>query len=267
MYELINSYKNDLVALRETGDYSKYVVKIINDIDENQINRYRLGAALFNHLNIEKDYIIVSIILNEQLKSGESQPNNWDHEILYMYFYFISRFSILEDIWKYAELKFSDWDSDTGFDTEFFLTYGKDKLMLYLSNIAHPLKERLIDRINSFEDSDAQSYEINKISFFGFKLPIENELHACQTLQERELFKLKFSKYKDNLDLTNFRKAYDYVNYAKYTLDNKEIKIALTKFIDNHPTDSSTKQYIKELKQIVEQESNPNSDGWDLIKK
>lgn len=251
MEELINKYISELNTLRITEDYSKYNIKIESNEDINQINRYRIGVGLFNNLNTKADYQIVKHLLSEQISCMKLNPGNFDHEIIYMYFYFISEFKNIEDIWDYAHLKFSgDMDSDIGFDTEFFLVYGKENLKTYLNSSNHKLRDKVYSKIfsdeNYFSDNSAEEYKINIISFFGFKRPIANPLHFCKILNEKECFLNEFKNYKNQLDLTNFRNTYDYVNYAKFTEDKSEICEALNKFIEYHPENWITKDYINE---------------------
>jgi hypothetical protein len=248
---LIEKYINELNDLRTRKDFSKYNVKIELNQDVNQINRYRIGVGLFNNLNTESDYQIVKHLFSEQIACMKSNSINFDNEILYMYFYFISEFKNIEDIWDYAELKFSGgMDSDIGFDTEFFLVYGKEDLRNYLKASTHTLKDKIYSIIFenelSYDDTSAEEYKNNKISFFGFKKPITNNLHFCQTLDEKNSFLNELKKWKNEIDLTIFRNAYDYVNYSKYTGDNIQICEALTKFIKNHPDTWITKDFINE---------------------
>ncbi len=245
---LVDKYITELTVLRIKKDFSKYNVKIELNEDINQIHRYRIGVGLFNSLNIESDYQIVKHLFSEQINCMKINPQNFDHEILNMYFFFISEFKIMDDIWDYAELKFAgDMDSDLGFDTEFFLAYGKENIRNYLKSSTHKLKDTIYSKIFShelaYDDNSGRDYRINKISFFGLKKPITDNLHFCSTLNERECFIEEFKKWKQQIDLSNFRTAYDYVNYSKFTEDNNEICEALNKFINNHPDHWMTKDY------------------------
>lgn len=243
--ELIQKYIEKLNKLRANEEeFKNYEFTLSKDKkqDENQKNRFRIGVGLFNDLQIPEDYSIVKRLFEEELKHRNAKTENYDFEVIYMYCYFLSEFGKIEDVWQFAELKFDgSMDADLGFDTGFFLTFGKEELRHYLNKSTHRLKEKIQQKIFSneswFTDENGMEYKENQISYFGLKEPILNPIDFYMFLDEKELFKAELNKWKSKHDLCDILNANAYINYAEYLGDEDEIYKAMNNYKKNSTDD------------------------------
>src|SRR5690349_5078828 len=143
--KIINGYIADLKQLRENeAEFERYTFKLSIDgkRDENQLNRQRIAVGLLNDLNIPEDYKLVKRLIVEEVKHRQAATENYQYDVIYLYYYLLSEFGEIEDIWDFAALKFDGtMDSDSGFETGFFLTYGKENLREFLKSSTHKLKD------------------------------------------------------------------------------------------------------------------------------
>lgn len=221
--------------------------------DENQLNRQRLGVGLLNDLKIPHDYNIVKRLIKEETKHRLSNTENYEYEVIYLYYYLLSQFGVIEDIWDYAELKFDgSMDADSGFETGFFLTYGKENLRCFLQKSTHKLKDKIYNQVFSngevFSDSDGQSYKKQQKAYFGLAKPLKDEPGNYLWIREKNGFEESFKKWKENTDLSNEWNAYEYVRLSKYLGDENEIEKAKINFVNISPKSWSSEIYKRQLR-------------------
>lgn len=257
--QIIQKYLDKLEKLRtDESEFEKYKFELLADKtnDKNCFNRFSIGVGFFNDLQVPDDYKLIKKLFKEEIKYLNAHKKfnfeNFAHEIIYMYSYFLSEFGKIEDIWSFAALKFDgSMDSDSGFETDFFLTYGKENLRKYLASSTHQLTNKIQERIftseSCYSDESGQEYKENQISFFDFKKPINHPIRFYQSLNEKEYFMIEFEKWKEENDLSNSRIAYDYVNFAEYTEIEEEIKKALLNYIKIKPDNWLSDQYRRRL--------------------
>jgi hypothetical protein len=70
-----------------------------------------------------------------------------------------------------TKLKFDGtMDADAGFETRFFVTYGKERLRDYLNGSSHELKEKIEKKIfaheSDYSDKSGRRYQVGQIAFF-----------------------------------------------------------------------------------------------------
>lgn len=192
--EIIKKYCDRLEKLRtDDTQFDKYKFKLSEDgrKDINQFRRFSIGIGLFNNLKIPNDHTIVKRLFQEERKHRDAQTENYEYETIYMYGYFLSKFGNLEDIWEFAELKFDgSMDADCGFDTGFFLTYGKENLRQYLKNSTHKLKEKVERKIFKYEsnysDEDGVIYQESQIIYFDLKKPVSEPSLFCSSFNKED---------------------------------------------------------------------------------
>ncbi len=254
--KIINSYIEDLQRLRESEvEFERYDFKLSEDgkKDENQLNRQRIGVGLLNDLKIPNDYNIVKRLIREETRHKLSNTENYDYEVIYLYYYLLSQFGVIEDVWSFAALKFDGtMDADSGFETGFFLTYGKDNLRRFLQETPHNLRDKIYRKIFSdetaFSDSDGQAYKEQQRAYFGFIKPLKDEPAKYLWLREKDGFEESFRKWKKNTDLTNEWNALDYVRFSEYFGDENEIEKAITNLVKTNPKSYFAEKYRKQLK-------------------
>jgi hypothetical protein len=257
---VIQKYLDKLDKLRtDVDEFKEYEFELLEDEsnDRNCLNRFTIGVGFFNDLRVPDDYQLIKRLFNEEVRYRNAHEkyrfDDYEYETIYMYSYFLTEFANIEDIWEFAKLKFDgSMDSYSGFETGFFLTYGKDKLRNYLKRSNHQLAKRIQKEVfnNKFYDLDrlGGEYKEGLIKYFGFKKPITCPILFFQSLNERECFLIEFEKWKKENDLTDRRIAYDYVNFAEYARVEEEIRKAKLNYIELGLEDWSSNQYRRDLR-------------------
>jgi hypothetical protein len=249
--DIINTYINNLRRLRENeAEFEHYVFKRSDDgkRDENQLNRQRIGVGLLNDLKVPDDYHIVKRLMEEELRQRTSKTENYEFDVIYLYYYLLSEFGVIEDIWDFAALKFDGtMDSDTGFETGFFLTYGAENLRQFLQNSSHKLKDKIYDKViyedAACSDKDGQAYKEQQKAYFGLKKPLDDDPGNYLWIREYTGFGASFSNWKRTTDLSNAWNAERYVRFSEYLGDEAEIEIAMKNYIKVSPQSWSAKNY------------------------
>lgn len=253
--KIIHKYIQDLNRLREDErEFKKYTYTLSEDgkRDLNQFNRFTIGVGLFNDLRVPDDYSIVRRLFEEEVKHRHANTDNYDFEVIYMYCYFLSEFGVIEDIWDFAALKFDGtMDADSGFETGFFLTYGKEKLRHYVTSSNHRLQTRIIETVFSdetlYSEDSGKAYKEQQIAYLGLKKPVGIPLGFYMRLHEKEYFKAAFETWKSETDLTDKRNAYEYVNFAEYLGEEGEIRSAMENHVRVNPRSWMSDKYKKLL--------------------
>jgi hypothetical protein len=165
----------------------------------------------------------------------------------------MSEFKVIEDIWDYAALKFDGtMDADMGFETGFFLTYGKENLRLLLQNSSHRLKDKIYNKIfyeeTAYSDQDGAAYQEQQQAYFGLKRPLKNVPGKYMWIQEKEGFREALNQWISTTDLSDGWNARDYVTYAVYLGDETEIETAMKNYLKVSPKSWSAGQYKRALR-------------------
>jgi hypothetical protein len=253
---IINRYIENVERLRESAvEIERYEFKLSADgkRDENQLNRLRIAVGLLNDLKIPDDYGIIKRLLSEQVKQISARIENDEFDVIYLLYYLISEFEVIEDIWGFAELKFDGtMDSDSGFETGFFLTYGKENLRYFLQNSTHKLKDKIHNKVFSneaeYSDSDGQRYKEQQKAYFGLTKPLKDEPGNYLWIREKEGFEESFRKWKESTDLSNEWNAHAYIRFSEYLGDDDEIEKAMINFANINPKDWLSEKYRKQMK-------------------
>ncbi len=253
---ILDKYLEDLQALRENeAAFERYKFKLSEDKkrDENQINRLRIGIGLLNDLKIPEDYDLVKKLIEQEVRRKTTNTKNDTYDVLYLYYYLLSEFKVIEDIWDYAALKFDGtMDADMGFETGFFSTYGKENLRLLLQNSSHRLKDKIYNKIfyeeTAYSDQDGAAYKEQQLAYFGLKRPLKNVPGKYMWIQEKEGFREALNEWISNTDLSDGWNAGDYVTYAAYLGDETEIETAMKNYLKVSPKSWSATQYKRALR-------------------
>jgi len=254
--QIINRYIEDLQRLRDDEvEFERYEFKLSNDgkKDENQLNRQRIGVGLSNDLKIPDDYGIVKRLIEEETRHRLSNTENYEFEVIYLYYYLLSQFGVIEDIWNFSELKFDGtMDADSGFETGFFLTYGKENLRSFLRKSSHKLRDKIYNKVffdeTAFSDSDGQSYIEQQRAYFGLAEPLKDEPGNYLWIREKQGFEECFRDWKKSTDLSDEWNAHEYVRFSEYLGDENEIELAMINFVNISPKSWSAEKYKKQLR-------------------
>ena len=254
MNKIIDKYIDELQQLRKDplklSSYS-FILDPLTHEDINQEKRYLLGVGLFNDLHIDKDYELVRSLLDEEIKQRNAGTANYNKDVIHMYFYFLSQFKNINDIWTFAEFKYGGTFKDEfSFDTGFFLVYGKEKLKTYLKKSDHRLKEKVYQSVfghAKYSNIDGIFYQKTQIRYFGFKIPIPNPLEFYQTLKEWDLYAMEYQKWTEDNDITDPQIAYDNIQYAGFLKDDRKREEAILNYYFSVPDGWLANEYLKEL--------------------
>lgn len=202
-----------------------------------QIERYKLGVGLFNKLNLNEDYEFVSFMFDQELQLRKSNIENQNPDVLYLYAFFLSRFKQIEDVWKFLEAKYIDFDSGIGFDTYYFMTFGIDEIYSYASKTQNTKRELLIKTIGTkkedihYDQEEFYRWEKGKYEYYDFVKPIKRPLNFYRLFNHKDLYKAEFTNWIKTVDLTNRRTAYDCIHMAEYAEDKETLIKALQNYL------------------------------------
>jgi hypothetical protein len=188
-------YRNQLKNLRDNIHLlSNYSIDSAENKNWNQINRNRILIALFNDWK-SSDYEIVDFLFNEEKKLRQSnlETDKYEVDVLYLASYILTKFNNIEDIWKFIDSKTTDFDSSIGFDTEYLLSFGVERLINYLKETKNPNKELVIKLIGNnslkpnFTQEEIDEWKIFKHQYFSvFEFPIKDEIDFSFQAKEYE---------------------------------------------------------------------------------
>lgn len=268
--KIINRYIEDLHRLRENeAEFERYEFIVSDDRkrDENQRNRQRIGVGLLNDLKVPDDYTIVKRLIKEETRHRSANTENYAFEVLYLYYYLLSQFGVIEDIWDFAALKFDGtMDADSGFETGYFLTYGKENLRRLLQKSSHPLKDKIYEKVFSneteFNESAGQAYMEQQRAYFGLVKPLNDEPRHYLWLREKAGFEESLQNWKKATDLSVNSNAYDYVIFAEYLEDENELEKAMVNYIHVSPKSWLAEKYKKHLRRKRIREILQKITGW-----
>src|SRR5688500_14039469 len=131
---LEQKYKDELALLRnDLNLLPNYSIDLAQDNNRNQIKRNRILIGLYNDCR-PSDHKIADFFFDEEkrLRASGLQVENYEVEVLYLSAFILTKFDQVSDIWKFIESKTTDFDSSIGFDTEYLLSFGVERVLNYL---------------------------------------------------------------------------------------------------------------------------------------
>ena len=199
-------YVNELEGLRSNLNLlSEYSIDSAVDNNRNQIKRNRILIALYNDCK-PSDYEIADFIFNEETilrKSDLKVVVDYEVDVLYLSAFILTKFDKIEDIWKFINAKETDFDSSIGFDTEYLLSFGVDRVFEYLENIEHSNKELVQGIIGEnrtdswFLQEEIDDWKKHKQAYFRvFEFPIKDEIEFLYQAKEYEHLKSLIPKWR-----------------------------------------------------------------------
>ena len=199
-------YVNELEGLRSNLNLlSEYSIDSAVDNNRNQIKRNRILIALYNDCK-PSDHEIADFIFNEETilrKSDLKVVVDYEVDVLYLSAFILTKFDKIEDIWKFINAKETDFDSSIGFDTEYLLSFGVDRVFEYLENIEHSNKELVQGIIGEnrtdswFLQEEIDDWKKHKQAYFRvFEFPIKDEIEFLYQAKEYEHLKSLIPKWR-----------------------------------------------------------------------
>lgn len=235
----IDHYISQYKEIRESKDWSAYKFEGINDEEEieKQKMRYKIGVGLFNELKIPDDYEFVSFLFDQETKLRKSEIENQEPDVLYLYAYFLSRFKNIDDIWKFLDVKYIDFDSEIGFDTNYFLTFKVSDVSKLLKETNHKKKDLLIKTLGiekediNFDEEEFQRWEHGKVEYYDFVKPVKRPLKFYRLFEEKELFKSELKRWIEENELDDRNASYELIHFAEYAEDKELLIKALESYL------------------------------------
>ncbi|WP_281228284.1 hypothetical protein [Flavobacterium aquiphilum] len=212
-------YQNQLKELRENPNLlDNLSIESAKDNNYNQIARNKVLIAIFNDIKTS-DYNIVNYIFiaEKELRQSKKSIENYEVDVLYLAAYLLTKFNNIDDIWQFWNSKETDFDSSIGFDTEYLLSFGVDKVLEYLRLCDNPNKEKLIQLVtvdNStpiYTQEEINEWKNYKHQYFAvYEFPIKDEVDFAFQAKEYEYLKqllsdwlLKKNEWTEYQNLTN----------------------------------------------------------------
>lgn len=199
-------YRNELELLRsDTKLLLEYSIDSAIDKNQNQIKRNRILIGLYNDFK-PSDYEIADFIFNEEKilrKSDLRLVDDYEVDVLYLSAFILTKFDRVDDIWKFIDAKETDFDSSIGFDSEYLLSFGVDKVFEYLENSKNQniefvkafLGVNLSDSFYSQEEID--DWKIHKYRYFRcFEFPIKDEISFLYQAKEYDDLRILIPKWR-----------------------------------------------------------------------
>lgn len=216
---LEQKYRDELEMLRSNKKLlSNYSIDSSKDRNLNQIKRNRILIGLYNDCK-PSDYEIADFIFNEEktLRKSDLEIENYEVEVLYLSAFILTKFDRIDDIWKFIDSKTTDFDSSIGFDTEYLLSFGVDRVFRYLEKTEHPNKELGIKLVGSnlpianYTQEEIDEWKKFKHDYFlVYEFPIKDEVDFSFQAQEYEhlkslipIWKTKKNEWTENQNLTS----------------------------------------------------------------
>jgi hypothetical protein len=203
---LEEAYKIRLKQLRENPELLRDIsIESSKDENYNQITRNKVLIALYNDIKPD-DYEIVNFIFKEEntLRKSNLIVVEYEVEVLYLSAYLLTKFDLIEDIWKFFDSKTTDFDSTIGFDTEYLLSYGVNEVINYLKNNSNPNAKKLIELISDenlnlvYNQEDIETWKRFKYEYFlVYKFPIKDEVDFSFQAKEYEHLKTLLPNWLD----------------------------------------------------------------------
>ena len=206
---LEKSYKDELEKLRSDRTLlTGYSIDSATDNNRNQIKRNRILIGLYNDCQ-PSDYAIAKFLFCEEkeLRKSDQDVDEYEVEVLYLAAFILTKFDKVEDIWTFIDSKTTDFDSSIGFDTEYLLSYGIDKVKRYLIDSNHPNKELALKLtgVNSqtppYSQEEIDDWKRFKHEYFlVFEFPIKDEVDFSFQAKEYEHLKQLLPNWLANKD-------------------------------------------------------------------
>ncbi|WP_338791876.1 hypothetical protein [Bernardetia sp. MNP-M8] len=271
--QLEQTYRDELELLRSNLNLlSEYSIDSAVDNNRNQIKRNRILIGLYNDCK-PSDYKIADFIFNEETilrKSDLKVVVDYEVDVLYLSAFILTKFDKVEDIWKFINAKETDFDSSIGFDTEYLLSFGVDRVFEYLENTEHQNKELVKSAIGEnstdswFLQEEINDWKKHKHEYFKvFEFPIKDEINFLYQAKEYEYLKSLIPKW--SLEKSNWTEEQ---NLTYITIDRdlqiEDFHLEVLKHYNETFNNSERKKEFQ--KKIFKLEMNKLS-FWEKLKK
>lgn len=256
--DLIDRYIRKLEEIRNASNWSSLEYVGVDEEEElrRQKERYKIGVGLFNNLLIPEDYDLVSFLFDQEINLRKSKVKNQEADVLYLYAYFLSRFKKIDDVWKFVDAKYIDFDTVIGFDTNYFFTFGLIEIYHLATNTDHKKRDLLVKAIgkrreDTFYDADEfQKWEEGRVEYYDFVKPIKNSLNFYRIFDEKYLFKTEFKKWMKKIDLDDKRMSYKCIHLAKYAEDKEALITSIETYLRYDKEGFLHDKFRRELEQL-----------------
>lgn len=206
---LEKTYRDELEKLRSDRTLlTDYSIDSSTDSNANQIKRNRILIGLYNDCQTS-DYDIAKFLFNEEkaLRKSAQVVEEYEVEVLYLAAFILTKFDRVEDIWSFIDSKTTDFDSSIGFDTEYLLSFGIDKVKKYLTDSNHPNKELALkftgvnNQTPPYSQEEIDDWKRFKHEYFlVFEFPIKDEVDFSFQAKEYEHLKELLPNWLANKD-------------------------------------------------------------------
>lgn len=257
---IIDDYIEKYQNFRDSNNWESLRFTGLNQEEEinKQIERYKLGVGIFNELNLSQDYDLISFLFDQEVQLRKSKVQNQNPDVLYLYAFFLSRFKNIEDVWRFLDVKYIDFDSGVGFDTYYFMRFGVNEIYEYVNETKNAKKELLIKTIGTkkedilFDPEEFERWEQGKVEYYDFVKPISRPLNFYRLFDHKELYKIEFTKWVKMADLTDRRTAYDCIHMAEYAEDKETLIEALRNYLEHDKEGVLHDQFKKRLSELTD---------------
>jgi len=256
---LIDQYISNYESFRNSNNWES--LKFENQSKEieieKQTKRFKLGVGLFNKLNVNKDYEFVSFMFDQELALHKSKIGRHNPDVLYMYAFFLSRFSQIEDVWKFLEAKYIDFDSGIGFDTYYFMTFGIDEIYNYVTKTENVKKELLIKTIGTkkedinYDQEEFERWSKGKYEYYDFVKPIKRPMSFYKLFNHKDLYKQEFANWIKVNEFRDERSAYDVIHMAEYAEDKETLIMAIQHYLRHNKVGYLHDKFKKRLSELT----------------
>lgn len=222
--QLTEKYKNQLDLVRQNPNLLDNYRFDKDAAFSNHFERLRLNIAIYNDFK-PSDFEIAKFLFTEE---NEWKKNAKDGEVDNLYFsaFILTQFKRPEIVWLFFDTKNINFDSGIGFDGEYLVAAGIEKVYKYLEATDNIYKQKLLKYIGETADTCNYSQEeINdwansKKEYFNcYTYPITDELYFLYSTNEKDLFLAKLPEWiKQNRKWT-YEELSLFRAYAKYSGD------------------------------------------------
>lgn len=162
----LNAVRNDMTLLENYRFQQE-------SNESKQAERLALNIAMYNDFKLS-DYSIAKFLFDQELmwRKDKNYYNNAQDDVDNLYFsaWLLTHYQNIENIFDFYELKFIDFDSQCGVDSEFIYCYGIKAIKDYLKKThhskSHALTEFLNEDIESYSDEEINAWQAWKKDYF-----------------------------------------------------------------------------------------------------
>lgn len=269
-------YRDELEKLRSDGTLlDSYSIDSAKDNNRNQIRRNRILIGLYNDCQ-NSDYEIAKFLYNEEkeLRKSDQVVEEYEVEVLYLAAFILTKFDKVEDIWSFIDSKTTDFDSSIGFDTEYLLSFGIDKVKKYLTTTDHPNKELALKLtgVNNeplpYSQKEIDDWKRFKYEYFlVFEFPIKDEVDFAFQVKEYAYLKELLPSWLTNKDNWSENQTLTCIAIGRI-LEIDEFHLdSLKHYVETFKNSVRIEMYKKDIAQLKEKlhttmhKSNGGDDG------